>query len=74
MASHTSGWITQKLTNLMRVKRERLAWALTYPLRVVQVVDRVSNSVIGYPWFGVGIVGIKDAKWVESSSGRPLNA
>lgn len=57
--SYTSGWITQQLTNLMRVKQERLAWTLTYPLRAFQLVDRLSNAVIRYPWFGIGIVGQK---------------
>ena len=57
--SYTSGWISQQLTNLMRVEQERVAWALTYPLRAFQAIDRASNSVIRYPWFGVGIVGKK---------------
>ena len=57
--SYTSGWITQQLTNLMRVERERLAWALTFPLRALQTVDRASNALIRHPWFGVGIVARK---------------
>jgi len=55
----TSGWISQKLTNLMRVKNERLAWVLTYPLRAAQVFDRLVNKVVRYPWFGIGIVAVK---------------
>lgn len=57
--SYTSGWISQQLTNLMRVKRERLAWALSFPLRAFQGMDRVSNSIIRRPWFGIAIVGEK---------------
>ena len=59
--SYTSGWISQQLTNLMRVEQERLAWALTYPLRALQTVDRLSNAAIRHPWFGIGIVGSKQA-------------
>ena len=55
-ASYTSGWISQQLTNLMRVQQERIAWGVTYPLRALQAIDRVSNSIIRYPWFGVGIL------------------
>ena len=55
----TSGWISQKLTNLMRVKNERVAWMLTYPLRAAQVFDRLVNKIVRYPWFGIGIVAVK---------------
>jgi SAM-dependent methyltransferase len=58
-ASFTSGMLSQSLTNLMRVKHERLAWGLTYPLRIMQVIDRPINRLFGYPWFGLGIVAIK---------------
>jgi SAM-dependent methyltransferase len=57
--SYTSGILSQKLTNLMRVKQEKLAWGLTFPLRLLQVVDRPVNQVAGYPWFGIGIVATK---------------
>jgi SAM-dependent methyltransferase len=57
--SYTSGWISQQLTNLMRVENERLAWALTFPLRALQAIDRTTNRFIGYPWFGIGVVGQK---------------
>jgi SAM-dependent methyltransferase len=59
--SYTSGILSQKLTNLMRVKQEKLAWALTFPLRLAQLVDRPISSLVGYPWFGIGIVAIKKA-------------
>jgi 2-polyprenyl-3-methyl-5-hydroxy-6-metoxy-1,4-benzoquinol methylase len=62
----TSGLLSQKITNLMRVPRERAAWALTYPLRIVQLLDRPFNRLIGYPWFGIGIVAIKK----DSSTGN----
>jgi 2-polyprenyl-3-methyl-5-hydroxy-6-metoxy-1,4-benzoquinol methylase len=57
--SYTSGWISQQLTNLMRVKAERVAWALTYPLRSLQWLDRSTNPVFRFPWFGIGVVGTK---------------
>jgi SAM-dependent methyltransferase len=56
---HTSGWISQKLTDLMRVKNEKLAWMLTYPLRCAQLCDRPVNRWVRYPWFGIGIVAEK---------------
>jgi SAM-dependent methyltransferase len=55
----TSGWVSQWLTNLMRVRQERVAWLVTYPLRCLQILDRCINRVIRYPWFGIGIVAIK---------------
>ena len=67
--SYTSGILSQKLTNLMRVKQEKLAWALTFPLRLAQLVDRPISSMVGYPWFGIGIVAIKRA-----SESRPDDA
>jgi 2-polyprenyl-3-methyl-5-hydroxy-6-metoxy-1,4-benzoquinol methylase len=57
--SYTSGWISQQLTNLVRVRYERLAWALTYPLRILQPFDRFTNGILKYPWFGIGVVGRK---------------
>jgi len=56
---YTSGWISQQLTNLMRVRYERAAWALTYPLRFFQAADRLVNRSVKYPWFGIGVVGQK---------------
>jgi len=57
--SYTSGWISQQLTNLMRTENERLAWALTFPLRSFQAIDQLSNKLLKYPWFGIGVVGRK---------------
>jgi len=57
--SYTSGWVSQQLTNLMRRENERLAWALTFPLRAFQAIDRLSNKAFKYPWFGIGVVGRK---------------
>ncbi len=57
--SYTSGWISQQLTNLMRAKQERLAWALTYPLRILQPIDRIANGAIRHPWFGIAVVAEK---------------
>jgi len=56
---HTSGWISQKLTNLIRVRNEKFAWLLTYPLRCAQPLDRALNRWVRYPWFGIGIVAEK---------------
>jgi len=60
--AYTSGWISQQLTNLMRVKQgEQLAWMITFPLRCLQWVDRPLNGLFRYPWFGIGIVAEKPA-------------
>jgi SAM-dependent methyltransferase len=58
-SNYTSGIISQKLTNLMRFKCEKIAWALTFPLRVFQIFDRPVNRIVRYPWFGIGIVAVK---------------
>jgi len=59
---YTSGWISQQLTNLMRVRYERFAWILTYPLRLLQFIDRPLNKLLHFPWFGIGVVGVKREK------------
>lgn len=60
---YISGFISQKLTSLMRkiiVKTNfKIGLAATFPLRVFQIMDRPLTKFIGYPYLTVGVVGIK---------------
>jgi SAM-dependent methyltransferase len=54
-----SGVISQQLTNLMRVIKRRsyaLAWAVTLPLRALQLLDRPLTRTLRRPWLSVGVV------------------
>jgi len=58
-----SGFISQKLTNLMRRLSARLptalAWALVLPLRVLGVLDAPLTALVRYPHLSVALVGEK---------------
>jgi SAM-dependent methyltransferase len=54
-----SGWISQSLTSLMRGKHERIAWMITYPLRIFQIFDGPLTHILTYPWFAIGVVASK---------------
>jgi 2-polyprenyl-6-hydroxyphenyl methylase/3-demethylubiquinone-9 3-methyltransferase len=57
--AYLSGWVSQRLTDLMRVKHERVAWALTFPLRILQLFDRAVTRLSGYPWMAIATVATK---------------
>ncbi|MDX1933050.1 MAG: class I SAM-dependent methyltransferase [Capsulimonadales bacterium] len=69
---YTSGMISQKLTNLMRVsdyRNEKKAWAASFPLRLFQItLDAPLTRAMSYPPFGVGLVGVKKSS-VEPTVG-----
>lgn len=57
-----SGVVSQKLTNLMRIAARvnyRLAWAMTFPLRGLQALDRPLTLLTRYPYLSVAVVGVK---------------
>lgn len=59
---YISGFVAQKLTSLARVfglARERLGWALVFPLRILKILDRPVTSLLKYPRLSVAIVGVK---------------
>lgn len=57
---YTSGIVSQKLTNMMRVPNEKAAWAASFPLRIFQVLlDKPLTKATKFPPFGVGVVGVK---------------
>jgi 2-polyprenyl-3-methyl-5-hydroxy-6-metoxy-1,4-benzoquinol methylase len=59
---YVSGLIPQMLSNLERVLGKvngRLAWALTFPLRIFQFLDRPVTRITGYPYLSVAIVAVK---------------
>lgn len=57
-----SGLIAQKLTSLSRLfglSRERLGWALVFPLRLLKILDKPVTNLMQYPYLSLGIVGSK---------------
>ena len=57
-----SGFIAQKLTSLARIfglSRERIGWAVVFPLRCLKILDKHVTAMLNYPYLSVGIVGIK---------------
>jgi SAM-dependent methyltransferase len=58
-----SGWISQKVTNLMRRLTHRVgrgaAWAIVLPLRPLVVADRPLTRLLGYPYLSVALVAEK---------------
>jgi SAM-dependent methyltransferase len=57
--SRLSGVVSQQLTNLMRLVGKLsplLGWAVTLPLRPLQLLDRPLTNLVGYPYLGVGVV------------------
>lgn len=59
---YISGYISQQLTNLMRIISNVnmiLGWAIVFPVRVFQVFDRPVTKLLHYPFHCVGVVGVK---------------
>lgn len=59
---YLSGLISQQLTNLLRVigrRNKRVAWSVTLPLRVFQVLDCVTTKLTGYPYLSIAVIGKK---------------
>jgi SAM-dependent methyltransferase len=60
---YISGAITRLLLRITRSFSKlhpKLGWALTMPLRIIQVIDKPVTRALRYPYFCVGIVGVKD--------------
>jgi SAM-dependent methyltransferase len=54
------GFVSQKLTNLLRLLSRihvKFAWAVTFPLRVLCVLDPLLTSRTRYPHLTIGVVG-----------------
>ena len=59
---YISGFIAQKLTSLARafgLSRERLGWAVVFPLRILKVFDRPVTQLLNFPHLSVGVVAAK---------------
>ena len=59
---YVSGLVSQKITSLMRRLFKingRLAWIITAPLRIFQIIDVPLTKLINYPFYCIGVVGIK---------------
>jgi 2-polyprenyl-3-methyl-5-hydroxy-6-metoxy-1,4-benzoquinol methylase len=57
-----SGFISQQLTNLMRILSKvnaKIAWVATFPFRLFQVLDSPLTRLMGYPHLCIGVVGVK---------------
>ena len=57
--SYVSGWVSQKLTDLQRrlgTVNRALGWALTFPLRPAQLLDRPLTRLLGYPHLSIAMV------------------
>jgi 2-polyprenyl-6-hydroxyphenyl methylase / 3-demethylubiquinone-9 3-methyltransferase len=61
---YVSGFVSQRLTNLMR-RAQRvsfvLGWALVMPLRVLQLLDRPVTRMLGWPPLCIAVVGEREA-------------
>lgn len=56
---YVSGFVSQKLTNLQRRLGEistPLGWAATFPLRVLQPLDRHLSALLRYPHLSISLV------------------
>lgn len=56
------GFITIQLANLYLILGKmdpHLAWALTFPLRILQPLDRLVTNLFRYPYLSIGVVGTK---------------
>ncbi len=59
---YVSGFVTQKLMNLMRILarvNEKFAWVVILPLRILQVFDKPLSGFLGYPYLSVASIGVK---------------
>jgi 2-polyprenyl-3-methyl-5-hydroxy-6-metoxy-1,4-benzoquinol methylase len=59
---YISGFVSQQVTNLQRILSRVLgilAWAITFPLRVLRWTDKPLTRVLGYPYLSIGVIGVK---------------
>ncbi len=66
---YLSGVISQQLTNLMRLLGKAnviVAWAIIFPLRILQILDSPLTRLLGYQYLSVGVVGVKRNSSVAS--------
>jgi len=59
---YVSGFVAQQLTNAMRVIGKlsfSCAWGATFPLRILQWIDRPLTRLIRYPFLSVAVIGVK---------------
>ena len=60
-----TGFISQQLINLIRIIGDissgfgKIAWAITFPLRILVVFDKPLTKLINYPFFSVAIIASK---------------
>jgi SAM-dependent methyltransferase len=58
-----SGFVSQHIANVIRLLatvNHRLAWAMTFPLRALQIADRPLTKLLRYPFLSVALVGVKE--------------
>jgi len=57
-----SGFVSQQITNAARLLgkvNNRLAWAATFPLRILRPLDHLLTRLLDYPYMCVAVVGVK---------------
>ena len=60
--SYMVGFISIQITNLYLIGcklHPYVAWAATFPLRVLQMVDRPLTKLLRYPYLSIGVIGRK---------------
>lgn len=61
--AHVSGFISQKVTSLMRRLTRRIglpaAWAIVLPLRALVVLDRPLSALLRYPHLSIALTAVK---------------
>lgn len=60
--SYHVGFVTIQLANLFLILSKvsvHLAWAVTFPLRILQLLDRPVTQLIRYPYISIGCVAVK---------------
>jgi len=59
---YLSGFFTQKIIyfeNLINVTNSKIGWAITFPLRILQLLDYSFTKLIKYPFMCIGVFGKK---------------
>lgn len=61
---YMSGMISQQVTNALRLLsriNSRIAWGLTFPLRLLRPMDPTLTKLAHYPFFSLGVVAVKNS-------------
>lgn len=66
LQDYISGFISQQLTSLMylldKIIGKIASWVIIFPLRGFQILDIPFTRIINYPYFSIGVIGIKPSQ------------